>query len=76
MKKRWSGREIMLLRVEYPVGGLAGCVAVLPNRSVQAIYIQAGRMGLSAPPYPLLKHVVAEAARLREEVRSLRKQLA
>lgn len=74
-KRLWSTGEISLLSREYPIGGLAGCVAVL-RRSEQAIYQQAHNLGLSAPPYPSLKKAVGAAAVLRQEIHALRERLA
>lgn len=72
----WRASELSLLLREYPVGGPAGCAAVLRGRSEASIANQASRHGLSAPPLPTLKKLVAVAAVLRRENRLLREKVA
>lgn len=42
----WTTREDAILREHYPAGGPAPCQALLPNRSVQAIYTRARTLNL------------------------------
>lgn len=42
----WSMQELATLREVYPTGGLAGCRAALPERSVMAIRARASALGL------------------------------
>lgn len=48
-RRFWSEDEKAIVRRYYPEGGVAPCLAHLPNRTATTIYQQAGKMGLKAP---------------------------
>jgi hypothetical protein len=48
-RRFWTGREEMILRNAYPVGGLPDCLEKLPGRSAKSIYQRAGLLGLQSP---------------------------
>lgn len=48
-KRFWTGREELILRNTYPVGGLAAALEKLPGRSAGAVYQRANALDLKAP---------------------------
>lgn len=45
----WTDSEIIIVRRYYPTGGAAACLAHLPShRTKSGVYIQAGKLGLTA----------------------------
>lgn len=48
-RRFWTAKEETLLRQNYPRGGLALAVAVLPHRDEGAIYQRAAKLGLRSP---------------------------
>jgi len=48
-RRAWTNKEIATLKATYPVGGVAGCIQVLPGRSATSIYQHANAEGLRAP---------------------------
>ena len=45
-KRFWTTRELAVLRENYPTGGLAACLPLLPGRAAPSIYQQALELGV------------------------------
>ncbi len=48
-RRFWTGREEKVLREQYAIGGVPGCVALLPGRSASSIYNRANLLELRSP---------------------------
>jgi hypothetical protein len=48
-RRFWTGRELKLMRENYPNGGVTACLAVLPGRTASSIYQRAAMLGLRVP---------------------------
>jgi hypothetical protein len=48
-RRFWTGRELKLLRENYPQGGVTACLASLPGRSASSIYQRSAMLGLRVP---------------------------
>lgn len=47
-RRFWTGAEVKIVRLNYPVGGVNACLPLLPGRSTSSIYQRAGLLGLHA----------------------------